>query len=67
MDKLKHDLTSKCGEEHLKLLSEWLFQLVHLTDFIGCEQFLVMVASRLRVTVLAINNANPIRAARGLI
>ena len=44
-----------------------LFQLVCLADFIGCEQILMMVASRLGVAVLAINNANPIRTVRGVI
>ena len=44
-----------------------LFQLVQLADFIGCEQFLEMVASRLGVAVTSINNANAIRTVRGLI
>ena len=44
-----------------------LFQLVRLADFIGCEQFLEMVASRLGVAVPSINNANAIRTVRGLI
>ena len=44
-----------------------LFQLVRLADFIGCEKFLEMVAGRLGVGVLAINNANAIRTVRGLI
>ena len=44
-----------------------LFQLVRLADFIGCEKFLEMVAGRLGVAVLAINNANAIRTVRGLI
>ena len=44
-----------------------LFQLVRLADFIGCEKFLEMVAGRLGVGVLAINNANAIRTVHGLI
>ena len=38
-----------------------LFQLVQFANFIGCEKFLKMVAGRLGVAVLAINNDNAIR------
>ena len=54
--------------KHYKLPSyQRLFQLVRLADYIGCDQFLEMVASRLGVAVPMISNANPIRNVRGLI
>ena len=43
------------------------FQLVRLANYIGCDHFLEMAASRLGAVVLTISNPKPIGNMRGLI